>query len=153
MLRGQYHCRNVFSGWVDLAYDSIPPLELSFWSPVYLKNHVMLSRPIIHKQKRKFFHLSSISSYLLSSHPIFHNTTPIYLKSSDGRYREDMRRSNSFKPNWKRQQRPVMLSVLLRRQERWPRLRQGRKSRSGGLWRKRRKKNRWSIWDNSEMKY
>jgi len=54
MLRRQYHCRDIFSGWVDLAYDSIHPLELS------------LQRYINTKKNSSFFYIV-MSSYILSN--------------------------------------------------------------------------------------
>jgi len=59
---------------------------------------MIVSRSTIHKQKRKIFHLSSILSYLPPFFLIFSNIMPIYLKSSDGRCRKGIRRSNGSRP-------------------------------------------------------
>ena len=34
MLREQYHCGDMSSEWMDLTYDSIPPLGLSLLRPI-----------------------------------------------------------------------------------------------------------------------
>ena len=70
-----------------LAYDSIPPLELSLQSLIEFtqKNPVMVPRSTIHKQKRKFFTLISVLSCLPPPTLTFHKTTLRYLKSSGKR--------------------------------------------------------------------
>jgi len=73
----------------------------------YPKNSMMMPRSTIHKQKRKKFHLSSVLLYL--------SPFPLTFPKTILRCRGGMKRSNSFRPTWKRQQRPTILSILLRR--------------------------------------
>ena len=68
-----------------------------------------------------------------------------YLKSSSKKCSKDTKKNNSFWLVWKRQQRPVMSSVQLRRQEKKPRPKQERRPRNRELQKRRRRKNRWSI--------
>ena len=93
--------------------------------------------------------------FILSCLPLFLLIFPKIilkcLKSNNRRCRESMKRSNSFRPTWKKRQRPAALSVLLRRWGRGLRPRQERKPRSKGLWKRRINRSNWSTWSDSRM--
>jgi len=55
---------------------------------------MMVPRSTIHKQKKKFFALVSVSLCLPLPTLIFHKTMPRFLKSSDKRCSRGMRRSS-----------------------------------------------------------
>ena len=113
----------------------------------------MVPRLTIHKQKREVFAFSSILLCFFSFPPIFSRMIPRFLKSSNEKQREDIKRSNSSRSTWKRQQRPTILSVQLRKQERQLRQKQERKPRRKGLWRKKTRGNRQNIFNNFRIRY
>ena len=80
---------------------TVPPLRTEslkfYW--VYLKNSIIVSRLTIYKQKRKKICFSSISSCLLLFFPTSPNMMARCLKSSTMKYKEDMKSSNSSRPN------------------------------------------------------
>jgi len=80
-----------------LAYDSIPSLRTeplkSYW--IYPKNPMIIPGSTIHKQKRKFFAVVSVSLCLPLPTPTFHKTMPRFWKSSSKRCSRGMRRSSS----------------------------------------------------------
>jgi len=84
--------------------------------------------------------------------PTFHKTTSKSLKSSDKKSSRDMRRSNSSYFNWKKQLSYIRLCVRLRKQEEKWRQRPEKKLRDRGLWRRRRRRKHWSIFNNSRMR-
>ena len=113
----------------------------------------MVSGSTIHKQKRKFFALVSVSSCLPPPTPTFYKTILRFLKSSGKRYSRDMKRSSSSYFNSRKQQSYVGLSVQLRRQGGKWRRRPRRKPRNRELWRKRRRRRGcWSTSNDSEMR-
>jgi len=110
----------------------------------------MVPRSTIHKQKRKFFTLVSVLLCLLLPTPTFHKTTPRPLKSSGKRCSGGTRRSSSPSFDCKRQQKPVMQSVQLRRLGEKQRLEPRKRPRDRGLWRRRRgRRGQWNISSNS----
>jgi len=80
----------------------------------------MVPRSTIHKQKRKFFTLVSVSLCLLPLPLTFLKMMLNCLRNSAVRCSDGMRSSSSLSFDCKRQQRPVMLSVQLRKPgEKW----------------------------------
>jgi len=93
----------------------------------------MVPRSTIYKQKRDFFALASVSSCLPLLSLTFSNTMLKYSKSGDVKCSNGMRRSNSSWFVCKRQQRPIMWSVQLKRQGGRQRPRQRKKLKDRGL--------------------
>jgi len=75
----------------------------------------MVPRSIIHKQKREFFALVSALLCLPLPTPTFPRTTLKCSRSSAGRCNDSMRRNSSLSSGYKRQQKPVVQNVQLRR--------------------------------------
>ena len=138
-----------------IVYDSILSLELSLQSSIKFIWRILwwcLSQQYINGKKKKVFTFSSILLCLPPLSPTFLNMTPIYLKSSTVKYSNSIRRNNRSWFVWKKQWRPIVWNVWLRKQrERW-RLRQERKLKSRGLQKRRRRRNGWSISNNSRMR-
>ena len=113
----------------------------------------MVPRSTIHKWKRKFFALASISSYLPPPLPTLHKTILKCLKCSNKKCSGDTRSSSSSYFSWKKWQSYVRLSMQLRKQEGKQRQRPGRNPREKELQRRRRRRREhWSISNNSEMR-
>jgi len=107
---------------------------------------MIVPRLTIHKWKRKFFALVSISLCLPLHTPIFHKIKPRFLKSSGKRYSGGTRRSSGSWSNWKKQQSYIRLSMQLRKQRGKQRSKPKKRPKNRGLWRRRRS---WSISNNS----
>ena len=114
---------------------------------------MMVSKSTIYKQKRKVFTFSSVSSCLPLFPPTSSKIMLRCLKSSAIRYSKGTRRSNSSWFVWKKQWRPVVQSMQLRKQEKRQRPRQERKPKSKDLQKRRKKRKRQSISNNSRMRY
>ena len=112
----------------------------------------MIPKSIIYKQKRKVFTFSFTSSCLPLFSLTFSNMMLIYLKSSTVKCSDSMRRSNSFQFIWKRQQRPVVQSMWLRRQEKRQRPKQKKKLKDKDLQKRRIRGKSQSISVNSGTK-
>ena len=91
-------------------------------------------------EKRVFFALVSVLSCLLPPILIFPRTTLKCSRSSAMRCNDGMRRSSSSSFDCKRQRKPIVQSVQLRKpgEKRRPRLR--KRPRGRGLWRRRRER-------------
>ena len=113
----------------------------------------MVPKLTIHKQKIKVFAFFSVSLCL----PLFSLTSPKtmlrYLKSNTMKCSEGTRRSNSSWLIWKKQRRPIVLSMQLRKQEKKQRPRQERKPKSKELQKRKRKRNGQSTFSNSGTRY
>ena len=134
------------------AYNSILFLKLSLWSSIKFIWRILwwyLGQQYINR-KEKFFYFSSVSPCSPLFPPISSKMMLRYLKSSSKKYSKDMRRSNSFWLNWKKQQRHVELSVQFRKQEKKQRPKWERKPRKGGL---KRKRKHWNTSNNSRIRY
>jgi len=105
----------------------------------------MVPRSTIHKQKKKFFALVPISLCFLPPTPIFLKTTLKCLRSSIMKCSDGMRRSNSSSFICKRQLRPVVQSIQLRKPEERQRPKLRKRLKSGGL----QKRRSWSIFNDS----
>ena len=98
---------------------------------------MMVPRSTIYKQKRKFFALVSVLLCLPPPLPTFHKMTPRPLKSSGKRCSGGTKRSRGSSFDCKRQWKPVMQSVWLRKPgEKW-RPRPRKRPRGRGLQRMR----------------
>jgi len=75
----------------------------------------MVPRSIIHKQKREFFALVSVLLCPLPPTPTFLRTMLKCSRSSARRCNDGMRRNSSPSFSYKRQQKPAVQSVQLRR--------------------------------------
>jgi len=98
----------------------------------------MVPRSTIHKQKRKFFALVSVLLCLPPPPPTFHKTTPRPLKSSGKRCSGGIRRSRGPSFSCKRQRKPIMQSVQLRKPGEKRRPRPRKRPRGRGLQKRRR---------------
>jgi len=113
----------------------------------------MVPRSTIHKQKkREFFALIFVSLYLPLPPLTFPRTTLKCSKSSVRRCNDGMRRNSSPSFGYKRQQKPVMQSVQLRRLggKRRPELR--KRPRDRGLRRRRGRRGQWNTSSDSGTK-
>ena len=96
----------------------------------------MVPRSTIHKQKKEFFALVSVSLCLPLPTPTFPRMTLKCSRSSAGRCNNSMRRSRGPSFNYKRQCKPIVQSVWLRKPgEKW-RPRPRKRPRGRGLWRR-----------------
>jgi len=114
---------------------------------------MMVPRLTIHKQKREFFALVSALLCLPPPTPTFHKTTLRYSRSSAVRCNDGMRRNSSPSYDCKRQRKPVVLSVQLRKPGEKQRPRPRKRPRDRGLQRRRRgRRGLWSTSSGSEMR-
>jgi len=97
----------------------------------------MVPKSTIHKQKRKFFALVSVLLCLLLPPLTFHKMTLRPLKGSSKRCSRGMRRSRDPSFDCKRQRKPIVQSMQLRKlgEKQRPRLR--KRPRGRGLRRRR----------------
>jgi len=108
----------------------------------------MVPRSTIHKQKRKFFALVFVSLYLLLPPLTFLKTMLKCSRSSAVRYSNGMRSSSSSSFNYKRQQRPIMQSMQLRK----PGEKQRPKPRKRPKNRRLRRRRSWSTSNSSRTR-
>ena len=113
----------------------------------------MVPRSTIHKQKKEFFALVSVSLCLPLPTPTFPRMTLKCSRSSAGRCNNSMRRSRGPSFNYKRQCKPIVQSVWLRKPgEKW-RPKPRKKQRGRELWRRRReRRGQWNISSDSRTR-
>ena len=113
----------------------------------------MVPRSTIHKQKRKFFALVSVSLCLPLPTPTFPKMTLKCSKNSAVRCNNSMRRSSSLSFDCKRQQKPIVQSMQLRNPEEKQRPKPRKRPRDRGLQRRRReRRGQWNISSDSRTR-